>query len=79
MDIQDFKGTLDGKVVLITGAGGGIGLETARCIVTMGAKVIVLDNDREKGERAEAACGPFRARWPTTTTSTWRTKAASQR
>ena len=55
MDIQEYKGALAGKVVLITGAGGGIGLETARCIVTMGAKVIVLDNDREKGERAEAA------------------------
>lgn len=55
MDIQEYKGTLDGKVVLITGAGGGIGLETARCFVTMGAKVVVLDNDREKGERAEAA------------------------
>ena len=55
MDIQEYKGTLDGKVVLITGAGGGIGLETARCFATMGAKVVVLDNDREKGERAEAA------------------------
>ena len=55
MDIQEFKGTLAGKVVLITGAGGGIGLETARCFVTMGARVVVLDNDREKGERAEAA------------------------
>lgn len=55
MDIQEYKGALAGKVVLITGAGGGIGLETARCFVTMGAKVIVLDNDREKGERAEAA------------------------
>ena len=55
MDIQEYKGTLAGKVVLITGAGGGIGLETARCFVTMGAKVVVLDNDREKGERAEAA------------------------
>ncbi len=54
MDIQDFKGALAGQVVLITGAGGGIGLETARCFVTMGAKVVVLDNDREKGERAEA-------------------------
>ncbi len=55
MDIQEYKGTLAGKVVLITGAGGGIGLETARCFAVMGAKVIVLDNDREKGERAEAA------------------------
>ena len=54
MDIQDFKGSRAGQVVLITGAGGGIGLETARCFVTMGAKVVVLDNDREKGERAEA-------------------------
>ena len=54
MDIQEYKGTLAGQVVLITGAGGGIGLETARCFVTMGAKVVVLDNDREKGERAEA-------------------------
>ncbi|MBP5625667.1 MAG: SDR family oxidoreductase [Bacteroidales bacterium] len=55
MDIQAYKGTLDGKVVLITGAGGGIGFETARCFAVMGAKVVVLDNDREKGERAEAA------------------------
>ena len=55
MDIQEYKGTLGGRVVLITGAGGGIGLETARCFATMGAKVVVLDNDREKGERAEAA------------------------
>ena len=55
MDIQEYKGSLAGQVVLITGAGGGIGLETARCFVTMGARVVVLDNDREKGERAEAA------------------------
>ncbi len=55
MDIQDFKGALAGKVVLITGAGGGIGLETAKCFAVMGARVVMLDIDREKGMRAEAA------------------------
>lgn len=55
MDIQEYKGTLTGKVVLITGAGGGIGLETAKCFAVMGAKVVLLDIDREKGVRAEAA------------------------
>ena len=55
MDIQEYKGTLAGKVVLITGAGGGIGLETAKCFAVMGARVVMLDIDREKGMRAEAA------------------------
>ena len=55
MDIQEYKGTLAGKVVLITGAGGGIGLETAKCFAVMGARVVMLDIDREKGARAEEA------------------------
>jgi len=55
MIINDFKGTLSGKVVLITGAGGGIGFETAKNCAAMGAKVILLDIDREKGDRAQKA------------------------
>ena len=55
MDIQEYKGKLAGKVVLITGAGGGIGLETAKCFAVMGARVVMLDIDREKGARAEEA------------------------
>lgn len=53
MNINDYKNTLDNKVILITGAGGGIGFETAKCFVTMGAKVIILEIDKEKGINAE--------------------------
>lgn len=60
MNIDDFKDTLNDKMVLITGAGGGIGFETAKCCAIMGAKVVLLDIDREKGDRAqktiEAVC-----------------------
>jgi NAD(P)-dependent dehydrogenase (short-subunit alcohol dehydrogenase family) len=53
MNINDYKKTLDNKIVLITGAGGGIGFETAKCFAIMGAKVIILEIDKEKGESAE--------------------------
>ncbi len=53
MNINDYKKTLDNKIVLITGAGGGIGFETAKCFAIMGAKVIILEINTEKGERAE--------------------------
>lgn len=53
MKINDYKSTLNDKTVLITGAGGGIGLETAKCFATMGAKVIILEVDEKKGKKSE--------------------------
>ena len=55
MNIDYYKKTLTNKVVLITGAGGGIGLETAKYFAIMGAKVIILEVDKEKGKYAEIA------------------------
>lgn len=46
--------TLDGKKVLLTGGGGGIGFEAAKTLAFMGATVILAELDREKGRRAEA-------------------------
>jgi NAD(P)-dependent dehydrogenase (short-subunit alcohol dehydrogenase family) len=44
---------LAGKIALVTGAGGGIGLATAKAFAEAGASVIVADRDEEK--IAEAA------------------------
>lgn len=41
---------LDGKVALITGAGGGIGSATARVFAREGAKLVLSDLDRDLGE-----------------------------
>ncbi len=43
-----FKNKLEDKVILLTGAGGGIGFETAKTLVYMGAKVIVAEIDKRK-------------------------------
>ena len=45
----------DGKVVVITGAGGGIGGATARRFAAEGAQVAVLDRDLAAAERTVAA------------------------
>lgn len=45
---KSFKNNLEGKVILLTGAGGGIGFETAKALVYMGAKVIVAEIDKGK-------------------------------
>ena len=49
-------GRLDGKVVVITGAGGGIGREAAILFSDEGARVCVADVSAEQGEQTAAAC-----------------------
>jgi len=48
---------MEGRTVLITGAGGGVGLATARCLVREGAAVAIVDLD---AGRAEQAASDFR-------------------
>lgn len=47
--------SLEGKVAVITGAGSGIGLATARLFVQRGAAVVLAERDEEKGSTAAAA------------------------
>lgn len=45
---------LAGQVAVVTGAGRGIGLETARSLIWLGAKVVIAERDENTGHRAEA-------------------------
>ena len=45
---------IEGKVAIVTGAGGGIGEGYARGLAAAGAKVVVAEIDKEKGERVAA-------------------------
>src|SRR5437867_10097717 len=49
-------GRLDGKVAVITGAGGGIGREAALLFSSEGARVCVADVGREAGEKTASDC-----------------------
>lgn len=50
---KSLKDALKGKVILLTGSGGGIGFEAARAFVYMGARVIIAEVDEQKGVNAE--------------------------
>jgi len=43
---------LKNKIILLTGAGGGIGYETARSFASMGATVLIAEVDKDKGLKA---------------------------
>ena len=45
---------MKGKIVLVTGASSGLGLETARGLAAQGATVVLLVRSRERGEAAIA-------------------------
>jgi NAD(P)-dependent dehydrogenase (short-subunit alcohol dehydrogenase family) len=45
-------GDLSGRTCVVTGASGGIGKETARALVRMGARVVLACRSRERGEAA---------------------------
>lgn len=48
-----YKNALHNKIVLITGGGGGIGIEASRAFAYMGAHVIIAEIDANKGRRAQ--------------------------
>ena len=52
-NIKSFQGSLKNKVVLLTGGGGGIGLETVKNLLYMGAKVIIAENNNVKIKMAK--------------------------
>ena len=49
--------SLDGRLAVVTGASGGLGLETARGLAERGAVVVVAARDSDKGQAAAATLG----------------------
>jgi meso-butanediol dehydrogenase/(S,S)-butanediol dehydrogenase/diacetyl reductase len=55
MSVEDVFGTLAGKVALVTGAGGGIGVASCAALTAAGAKVVATDIDATAPDRCAAA------------------------
>jgi len=55
------KRSLAGKVAIVTGAGSGLGRETAKTLVDYGAQVVVADLNPEEGENTVAYIGKEKA------------------
>lgn len=51
-------GCMNGKVVVVTGANSGIGLDTVRELSRVGATVVLCCRNRERGEKAAATLSP---------------------
>lgn len=49
---------IDNKAFVITGAASGLGAETARLVVAAGGKALLVDLNREQGERLADSLGP---------------------
>ncbi len=50
--MENTSGSMNGKVVLITGGTSGIGKASAVALASMGTEVVVIGRDEERGERA---------------------------
>jgi NAD(P)-dependent dehydrogenase (short-subunit alcohol dehydrogenase family) len=74
------SGRFDGKVVIVTGAGGGIGREHARLFASEGASVVVNDTGRRTGADAASVAAEIQAEGgravADTTSATWDGAAA---
>jgi len=56
-------GKLDGKIAIVTGAAGGIGLATAKLFAEEGASVMIADRDEEGLAQAAEAIGSEKVSW----------------